>query len=88
MSFSAGLNNDPSQISSVTEEATTTLLLPGDQVLQWTKLYPDINTLFFQQYNQRYTELLDTLHRVLFDKMDKRLYDYLQKKVSLTNIIP
>ena len=46
------------------------------------------NTLFCQQFNLRYSELLDTIHHVLFDKMDKRLYDYLKKKILLTNKNP
>lgn len=88
MSFAAGMKNGPSRIFAVTEEDTTALLLPVDMVSEWTKQFPDINTLFFQQYNLRYSELLDTIHHVLFDKMDKRLYDYLIEKVSLTNKNP
>lgn len=88
MSFAASLKNEPSKVYAITEEDTTALLLPVDKVASWTKQFPDINTLFFQQYNLRYSELLDTIHHVLFDKMDKRLYDYLQEKVGLMNSNP
>ncbi|MBL4709712.1 MAG: Crp/Fnr family transcriptional regulator [Flavobacteriales bacterium] len=88
MSFSASLKNEPSKVFAITEENTTALLLPADQVSKWIKQFPDINTLFFQQYNLRYGELLDTIHHVLFDKMDKRLYDYLKEKVKLTGKNP
>jgi len=88
MSFSACLKNEPSTIFAQTEEETTALLLPVDKVAKWTKQFPDINTLFFQQYNLRYSELLDTIHHVLFDKMDKRLYDYLKEKIRLTEKNP
>lgn len=88
MSFAASLKNEPSNVFALTEEDTTALLLPVDKVGGWTKQFPDINTLFFQQYNLRYGELLDTIHHVLFDRMDKRLYDYLQEKVSLTGKNP
>lgn len=88
MSFSASLKNEPSNIYAVTEEDTKALLLPVDKVADWTRQFPDINTLFFQQYNLRYGELLETIHHVLFDRMDKRLYDYLQEKVKLTNKNP
>lgn len=84
MSFASGLKNEASKVFAFTEEATRALLLPVDQVSQWTRHFPDINTLFFQQYNLRYSELLDTIHHVLFNRMDKRLYDYLQEKVQLT----
>ena len=88
MSFSASLKNEPSRVFAIAEENTIALLLPVDKVLNWTKQFSDINALFFQQYNLRYSELLDTIHHVLFNKMDKRLFDYLQEKVSLTNQNP
>lgn len=88
MSFASSLKNDPSKVFALTEEDTTVLLLPAEKVSSWIKQFPDINALFFQQYNLRYSELLDTLHHVLFDKMDKRLFHYLQEKVRLTNNNP
>ena len=85
MSFSAGLNNTPSQVYARTEDQTIALLLPTDHVNRWTKSHPDINRLFFNQFNIRYIELLDTINHLLFDKMDKRLYDYLKEKLALTH---
>lgn len=88
MSFSASIKNEPSQIFAETEEDTTALLLPIHKMSTWIEQFPDINTLFFQQYKQRYGELLDTIHHVLFNKMDTRLYDYLKTKVALRNENP
>lgn len=88
MSFAASLKNEPSKVFAIAEEETEALLLPVDKLSAWIKQFPDINTLFFQQYNLRYNELLNTIHHVLFDKMDKRLYDYLKEKVRLTNRNP
>ncbi|PIB26881.1 Crp/Fnr family transcriptional regulator [Maribacter sp. 4G9] len=88
MSFSASLKNEPSKVFAITEEDTTALLLPVERVANWINQFPDINTLFFQQYNLRYTELLDTIHHVLFDKMDSRLFEYLKEKVLVTNNNP
>ena len=88
MSFAAGIKNEPSMIYAVTEEDTTALLLPADKVRQWIRQYPDINSLFFQQYNLRYTDLLSTIHQLLFDRMDKRILDYLVNKVRLTGRNP
>ncbi len=88
MSFTSGLKNEPSKVFALTEEETSALLLPVDKLTNWTKQFPDINSLFYQQYNLRYSELLDTIHHVLFDKMDKRLFDFLEKRVRLTNKNP
>lgn len=83
MSFSAGLSNTPSRIFAFTEDASALLLLPSDKLGKWIKQYPQINELFFQQYNLRYTEMLDTINSLLFDKMDQRLYNYLLEKSKL-----
>ena len=88
MSFSASLKNEPSRVFAYTEQETTALLLPVDKVSQWIKEYPNFNNLFYQQYNLRYSELLDTIHHVLFEKMDTRLYEYLKEKVQLTGDNP
>lgn len=88
MSFAAGMKNEPSKIFAVTEEDTRVLLLPTDKVAQWVRLFPDVNQLFFQQYNIRYTDLLATIHQLLFDRMDKRILDYLVNKSILTGRNP
>ncbi len=83
MSFSAGLNNAPSRIFAITEEESTILLLPVEKLNGWIKNYPQINDLFYQQYNLRYTEMLYTINSLLFNRMDQRLYNYLLEKSKL-----
>lgn len=88
MSFAAGLKNEPSNVYAQTEEDTTALLLPVEKIIGWIENYPDLNSLFFQQYSIRYSELLETIQDVMFNKMDKRLYDYLREKIELLNTNP
>jgi CRP/FNR family transcriptional regulator len=83
MSFSSGLSQAPSRIYAITEEPALLLLLPADRLQQWVKQYPAVNELFYQQYNLRYTEMLDTIQSLLFGRMDHRLYTYLQEQVRL-----
>lgn len=80
MSFSSALANEPSKIYADTEEDTLAMLLPVEKVNTWTKQFPEINTLFFNQYNIRYNELLETIRYLLYYKLDKRIYDYLVEK--------
>ncbi len=80
MSFLAGLKNIPSRIFATTEEPTKILLLPSDRVQQWIHQYPQLNSLFYDLYNTRYTELIDTLNQLIFQKLDSRLFDYLKEK--------
>ena len=88
MSFSASLKNEPSRIFASTEENTRALALPVDMVGNWVDQYPDINQLFFHQFNVRYKDLLETINQVLFNKMDIRLFDYLKEKASVTGKNP
>jgi CRP/FNR family transcriptional regulator len=56
------------------------LLIPVQKVNEWITKFPELNALFFQQYKVRYSDLLQTIHHVLFDKLDTRLLSYLAEK--------
>lgn len=88
MSFSSCINNDKSKIFAITEEASSVLLIPAAGIAKWIKEYPAINTLFYRQYDLRYAELGDTIHQMLYYKLDKRLLDYLTEKAALTGKNP
>ena len=88
MSFASSLKNDPSKVYAITEEDSKILLMPVDKVIKWIDQFPSINQLFYQQYNLRYSELLETINHVLFNKMDKRLYDFLLEKKKVTQQNP
>lgn len=85
MTFYAALKNTPSKVYAKTEETSTLLLLPVHVLPTWLREYPDFNELFYNQFNLRYSELLDTIGSLLLDKMDKRLYDHLKKKSELSS---
>jgi CRP/FNR family transcriptional regulator len=85
MTFYAALKNTPSKVFATTEEDSRILLIPVNHLSDWLKDYPDFNELFYNQFNLRYSELLDTIGHLLLNKMDKRLFDHLKKKSELTN---
>ena len=39
--------------------------------------------MFYDLYNSRYSELIDTLNQLIFQKLDGRLYEYLKEKSSV-----
>jgi len=88
MSFSSAIKKEPSRVVAITEKDSELLLLPTQKMLGWMRDYPDFNMLFFDQYNMRYAEFIDTLNHVVFDKLDKRLLDYLQERVRVTSQNP
>jgi len=88
MSFSSCINNDKSKIFAITEEESSVLLIPSDKIAKWVIEFPTINMLFYQQYDLRYSELVDTIHQMLYYKLDKRLLDYLSEKIKVTGKNP
>ncbi|NQV51610.1 MAG: Crp/Fnr family transcriptional regulator [Flavobacteriales bacterium] len=84
MSFSAALQNAPSEVFAVTEEPTSAILLPADELQEWTRQYPGLNRLFFTLFNTRYSELIDTINHLLYQKMDMRLLDFLKGRTEVT----
>jgi CRP/FNR family transcriptional regulator len=84
MSFSSAIRSGKSRVYAVTEEDTRALMIPASQIDRLTRQYPSINTLFFDLYNSRYVDLLDTIHHVLFNKLDERVLQYLEKKSSIS----
>ena len=88
VSFASSLKNETSRIFAQTEEESTLLLMPSDKVMKWVTSMPNINLLFYQQYELRYGELIDTVNRLIYQKLDKRLMDYLLQKVNVTGKNP
>ena len=85
MSFASSLKNQPSRIYATTVQDSLILILPTQKVHEWTEKYPQLSQLFYEQYDLRYAELLETIHHLLFDAMDKRIFDYLNQKSQMLN---
>ena len=77
MSFSSCRTSSPSKILAVTEEETEVLLIPAEKLNLWLKKYPSLNRFFFDWYNQRYLDLLDTIDQLVFQNLETRLLKYL-----------
>lgn len=86
ISFSAAIYNKPSKIYAITEEESVLLLAPADKVNDWISRFPRFNKLFFDLYHDRYLELLDTIHQLLFNTLDKRIILYLKQRMDIDQI--
>lgn len=84
MSFSSCLKGNPSQVFATTVEDTKILLVPIDKLEIWLKQYPSFNTLFYSQFETRYSDLLGNIQQLLFYNIDERLYEYLKNKITLS----
>jgi CRP/FNR family transcriptional regulator len=84
ISFNAALSNSSSKAYAVSEEASEILLIPSEKISIWLKEFPELSELFFQQYSSRYNELIEMVNKVLFEKMEKRLFEYLKTKIEMS----
>lgn len=85
MSLTCCLNARKSEILAMAEEKTEMILLPVQKVEEWITQYPTWRSFVFQTYQRRFDDLLTTIDSVAFQKMDERLWHYLQRKAGLTS---
>lgn len=80
MTFNTALKGLPSRIEAVAEEDTELLLIPSEKMEYLMAKNKAFSSLFFNQFNLRYLDLLDTINSLVFESLDKRLLSYLKEK--------
>lgn len=85
MSFSAVIENVPSKVYAVTEEKSVIMAIPITNLDSLLKNYPELNTLYYKLYIERYADLINTIESALFEKLDQRILEYLIAKSKLVN---
>lgn len=88
MSFAAALQQQPSRVFAVCETDCDILLLPATALINHIRQDQKLNDYFFQLYNQRYASLLDTIHQLIFNKLDQRLLEQLRARHKRTGLNP
>lgn len=83
VTFQCCMAHAPSQIKAVTEDKVKLLLIPASKMDDWKAKFQAWNNFVLQTYTQRFSELMATLDSVVFNNLDKRLLDYLEKKASI-----
>ncbi len=86
MSLSAVINDTPSKVFAVTGTDSAIMMFPSKIVKKWIKEYGAFNSLFYNLYDNRYNDLIETLNQVLFEKLDKRLFDFLSEKSKVSGL--
>ena len=74
-----------SGIMAVVEEDADLLMVPARYADEWM-VYPEWRRYVGAAQAQRFGELLETIEKLAFMKMDDQLWDYLVKRVQATGI--
>lgn len=80
ISLSCCMTAQLSSIKAVVEDQVEMLAIPIQYMDQWLVQYPSWKQFVMQTYQFRFEELLQTIDELAFNKMDDRLWSYLQNR--------
>jgi CRP/FNR family transcriptional regulator len=85
MSMSCCVEQRKSQICAVAELDTLLIMIPVQKMEEWLGRYQSWRTFVFSNYQNRIEEVLESLEKVAFERLDERLEDYLKEKSRINN---
>ncbi|MXS72594.1 helix-turn-helix domain-containing protein [Flavobacteriaceae bacterium W22] len=88
MTFSSIFSDYISRIYAVTEEDSEVLLLPVSVVHEWLIKFPQINRLFYGEYEKRFADVMNMVNDAVFHKLDKRILNYIKQQISISGNNP
>lgn len=83
MTLTCCIGNAQSEIRAVAESDTDLLMIPVQKMEEWTAKYKSWRYFVFQSYQDRLSEMLDTVDTIAFMKMDERVMKYLRDKAKI-----
>lgn len=88
MTFSSIFSDYISRIYTVAEEDSEVLLIPVSVVHEWLIRFPALNRVFFQEYDRRFSDVMNMVNEAVFHKLDKRILSYIRQQIILTGNNP
>jgi CRP/FNR family transcriptional regulator len=83
MTLTCCMGNAKSEIRAIAESDTALLMIPVQKMEEWTAKYSTWRHFVFESYQNRLSEMLDTLDTIAFMKMDERVMKYLRDKAKI-----
>lgn len=84
MTLNSCFRREKSSIRAVTQETTEILALPVQLVYEFNKKYASWQTFVFSTFNNRFEEILSVLDSVVFQKMDTRIIQLLERHAAVS----
>ena len=73
-----------SKIRAIAETDAKLIMIPIQQMEEWSEKYKSWRHFVFESYHNRLNEMLETIDSIAFLKMDERLIKYLVEKVRIS----
>jgi CRP/FNR family transcriptional regulator len=88
MTFSSIFTDYISRIYAVAEEDSEVMLIPVSVIHEWLIKFPQINRLFYGEYEKRFADVMNMVNDAVFHKLDKRVLNYIKQQISMTGNNP
>lgn len=88
MTFSSIFTDYISRVYAVAEEDSEALLVPISVMHDWLLRFPEINKLFYREYDKRFSEVMNMVNDAVFHRLDKRVLNYIKQQISITGNNP
>jgi CRP/FNR family transcriptional regulator len=83
VTFSSIFNNYISTANVVAEEDSLVILIPVSIMEDWLIRFPEINRVFYKEYNKRFSDVMNVVNDAVFHKLDKRVISYIKQQITL-----
>jgi CRP/FNR family transcriptional regulator len=84
MTLTCCVAHTKSEIRAIAETDAKLIMIPIQQMEEWSEKYKSWRHFVFESYHNRLNEMLETIDSIAFLKMDERLLKYLIEKVRIS----
>ncbi|MEC3877718.1 Crp/Fnr family transcriptional regulator [Chryseobacterium salviniae] len=88
MTFSSIFTDCISRVYAVAEEDSQIMLIPISIIHEWLVAYPQINRVFYHEYDKRFSDVMSMVNDAVFHRLDKRVLNYIKQQISITGCNP
>lgn len=88
MTFSSIFSDYKSRVYAIAEEDSEVLLIPVSIIHEWLIRFPQINRLFYGEYEKRFVDVMNMVNDAVFHKLDKRVLNYIRQQIAITGNNP
>ncbi len=88
MTFSSIFTDCISRVYAVAEEDSEIMLIPISVIHEWLIAYPEINRVFYHEYDKRFSDVMSMVNDAVFNRLDKRVLNYIKQQISISGSNP
>ncbi|KXH85864.1 Crp/Fnr family transcriptional regulator [Chryseobacterium kwangjuense] len=88
MTFASIFTDYTSRVYAVAEEESEVVLIPVSVIQEWLIRFPEINRIFYSEYDRRFSDVMNMVNDAVFHRLDKRVLSYIRQQIAVTGNNP